>query len=330
VRHPDDLGDMTPLTSWFMTTGEAGFRSQARGLAERLAPDPRELVVGLRFPWNRLPVALTPDPFALLDPARDRPAPPWPDLLISCGRRTVALAMAIRRASAGRTLAVHVQDPLTRPDGFDLVIAMQHDAVAGPNVLKVVTALHGVTPAKLAEAGGVWRDQLGVGPGPLAGVLIGGPTGGKAFPTGEFIAALTQLRVDQGVRLAIAPSRRTPPGLVAAVTAAFEGDPGVFIWDRQSDNPYLGILAVADRLVVTSDSVSMISEALAAGHPVEVFGAPQNARHAQFLQTLIGDRLIDPFSGGPVPTRDRLPVDATDAAAQAVRTLLEARTRSVL
>jgi mitochondrial fission protein ELM1 len=293
VRHPERFGDMTPLTCWFMTTGEAGFRSQARGLAERLARDPRELVVGLRFPWNRLPVGLTPNPFALLDPARDRPAPPWPDLLISCGRRTAALAMAIRRASEGRTLTVHVQDPLARPDGFDLVIAMHHDAVSGPNVLKVVTALHGVTAEKLAEAGRAWRDRLGPGPAPLAGVLIGGPTGGKAFPTGAFIKALTRLRGEQAAQLAIAPSRRTPPSLVAAVRA-------------------------------------MISEALATGHPVDIFGEPQNARHAKFLRTLFDDGLIDPFTGGPVAARDRRRVDATDFAAQAVRRLLEARTGAVL
>ena len=54
-----------------MTTGEAGFRSQARGLAERLVEHPRELVVGLRFPWDRLPAAWTPDVFRRLDPARD-------------------------------------------------------------------------------------------------------------------------------------------------------------------------------------------------------------------------------------------------------------------
>jgi len=321
---------MAPLTCWFMTTGEAGFRSQARGLAERLAPEPRELVVGLRFPWSRLPVGWMPNPFALLDPARDRPAPPWPDLLISCGRRTVALAMAIRRASQGHTLAVHVQNPLARPDGFDLVIAMQHDAVSGPNVMKVATALHGVTPEKLAEAADFWRERLRSTSEPLAGVLIGGPTGGKAFATQAFIAALTRLRRESGARLAIAPSRRTPQSLVDAVDAAFAGDPGVFVWDRQSDNPYLGILALADRLVVTSDSVSMISEALAAGHPVEVFGEPQNARHARFLRTLLDDGLIAPFTGEAVTPREAPPVDATGDAAQAVRALLEARTGMVL
>jgi hypothetical protein len=321
---------MAPLTCWFMTTGEAGFRSQARGLAERLAGEPRELVVGLRFPWSRLPVALTPNPFALLDPAQDRPAPPWPDLLISCGRRTAALSMAVRRASEGRTFTVHVQDPLTRPDGFGLVIAMKHDAAAGPNVMKVATALHGVTPERLAEAAELWRERLGIGPEPLAGVLIGGPTSGKVFPTAAFVAALTRLRREGGARLAIAPSRRTPAPLIAAIEAAFAGDPGVFLWNRQSDNPYLGVLALADRLVVTSDSVSMISEALATGHPVDVFGEPQNARHAAFLQTLVEDGLIVPFTGGPVIVRDIRPVDATAFAAQAVGRLLEARTGMVL
>ncbi len=312
-----------------MTTGEAGFRSQARGLAERLVLDPRELVVGLRFPWDRLPVALTPNPFALLDPARERPEPPWPDLLISCGRRTAALSMAIRRASGGRTATVHVQDPLVRPDSFDLVIAMKHDGVCGPNVMKVATALHGVTPSRLAEAADLWRGRLRSVAEPLTGVLIGGPTSGRAFPTEGLIQALARLRREGGDRLAIAPSRRTPAALIAAIEAAFADDAGVFIWDRMSDNPYLGVLALADRLVVTSDSVSMISEALATGHPVDVFGQPQNGRHAKFLQTLIDDELIAPFTGGPVAARDRGRVDATDLAAQAVRRLLEARTRSV-
>src|SRR5580693_2504276 len=100
---------MTEPTYWLMTTGEAGFRTQARGLALALSDHPRELIVGLRPPWNRLPVALTPNPFALLDPARDRPTPPWPDVLITCGRRTAALSKAIRKASGGRTVTVHVQ-----------------------------------------------------------------------------------------------------------------------------------------------------------------------------------------------------------------------------
>jgi mitochondrial fission protein ELM1 len=74
----------------------------------------------------------------------------------------------------------------------------------------------------------------------------------------------------------------------------------------------------------------MISEALATGHPVDIFGEPQNGRHARFLETLTEDGLIAPFTGGPASARDARPVDATHFAAQAVRRLAEARTGAVL
>ncbi len=81
--------------------------------------------------------------------------------------------------------------------------------------------------------------------------------------------------------LAITPSRRTPDAVRALLAEAFAGDQRVFLWDMEGDNPYRGILALADRLVVTSDSVSMVSEALSTTHPVEIFdlGFP---RHADF------------------------------------------------
>ncbi len=311
--------------AWFMTTGEAGFRTQARSLANAVFDAPRELVVGLAAPWDRLPAAWTPDPLRRLDPTRDRPAPPWPDVLISCGRRTAALSMAIRKASGGRTLTVQIQDPLAPASGFDLVVAMAHDAITGPNVVKVATALHDVTPQRLAEAGRAWAGRLPVGEGPLAGVILGGPTRGGRFAGEALLAGLRRLRAS-GTRLAIVASRRTPEAVIAALTQAFAGDAGVFVWDREGDNPYLATLALADRLVVTSDSVSMISEALATPHPVEVFGQAHNARHRRFLLGLEAEGQIAPFTGGPPPQRRGPPVSGLDVAAQALRALLVART----
>jgi mitochondrial fission protein ELM1 len=317
------------ITAWYMTTGEAGYRTQARGLATRVAGSARELVVDLRAPWRFLPGALAPFPLAGLAAKSDRPAPPWPDLLVTCGRRATALSIAIRKASRGWTLTVHVQDPLTAVSAFDLVVAMDHDRLAGPNVLSVPTALHDVTPERLAAAGEAWRERLTAPGRPLVGVLLGGSTRRQPF-TAEtadpLIDGLARLKAATGARLAITPSRRTPADVRARMRAAFGGDPDAFLWELEGDNPYFGILALAGRLVATSDSVSMISEALATAHPVEVFGAGGGRRHRLFLGGLVEKGLVRPFAGDPTPPPAGGPIDATARAAEAVERLLYART----
>lgn len=319
---------MSALNVWYMTTGEAGFRTQARGLAKALSDDPRELVVDLKLPWRALPARLAAFPMAGLTRASDRLAPPWPDLLISCGRRTAALSMAVRRASQGATLTVHVQNPLTAASGFDLVAPMVHDHVRGANVLAVSTALHDLTPQRLAEAAAIWRDRLCAPGRPLIGVMLGGTTRHHPFDTaqaGQLADTLRGLMRQTGARLALTPSRRTPMAVRALFETAFEGDRNAFIWDMQGDNPYRGILALSDRLVVTSDSVSMISEALATAHPVEVVGPDGGRRHAEFLRGLLAQGLVRRFEGDPSPPAPGGPINATQTVADAVLRLMAAR-----
>ena len=321
-------GEPLALTAWSITTGEAGFRTQARGLASRIAADVRELTVDVRKPWRYLPAGLLPAALDHLTAFSDRPTPPRPDVLVSCSRRAAAVAIAVRRASRGRTLAIHVQNPLTDPRAFDLVVAMDHDELSGPNVISVPTALHDVTPARLGEAAKFWRRRLFKRGRPLVGVVLGGSNRHQPFTlkmAGDLMDGLQRLRRETGAGLAITPSRRTPDEIKAAFQARFAGDPDVFCWDMQGDNPYLGILALSDRLVVTSDSVSMISEALATPNPVEVFGPDGGRRHAKFLHGLVDKGLVRPFTGERLPPSPGGPIDSTEIAAQAARALIAAR-----
>jgi hypothetical protein len=301
------------LTAWALTTGEAGMRTQARGLAQALASRVEEKTVAGRW----------------FGGAADRIAPPWPDIIVSCGRRAARHALAAREASSGRLLAVHVQDPRLRARDFDLVIAMEHDTIAaGGNVIKVATALHDLTPENLAAAAAAWTGRLAPLGRPLAGVMVGGDLRGRRFSLDDgrrLVAGLRRLRSVADTGLAIAPSRRTPEPVIQLFREAFAGDPRVFLWDRASENPYRPILALADRLIVTSDSVSMISEALATPHPVEVFDLGF-ARHVGFVQDLVHRRLVRRFEGDPRPPTTTGPVNATVEAAAAVRALLQART----
>jgi uncharacterized protein len=310
------------ITAWALTTGEDGMRTQVRGLAQAVAGTVVEKIAPPRTFAAALG-ALTAAPSL----ARAF-SPPWPDILISCGRRSAPYAVAVKRASGGRVLAVHVQDPRAFRGEFDLIIAMDHDRIAtGQGVIKVATALHDITPAALALAAEGWRlrfERLGR---PLAGVAIGGDLRGRPFTLEDgqrLLAGLQRLR-QAGVGLAITPSRRTPLAVRALLAEAFAGDTRVFLWNLEGENPYRAILALADRLVVTTDSVSMVSEAIATGHPVELLDLGFR-RHVRFVQELVDEGLARRFEGNPTPFRTGGPFDSTQIAAAAVQRLLQART----
>jgi mitochondrial fission protein ELM1 len=128
------------LTCWLLSEGHAGMENQCRGLAEALELDPVLKRVRAKFPWKYFPVQLWWRPLTVATEGDF--APPWPDILISCGRRSVAVALAVQRASASKTFTVHIQDPHVASYHFDLVVVPQHDNLRGDNVLVTRGALH--------------------------------------------------------------------------------------------------------------------------------------------------------------------------------------------
>ena len=262
-------------------------------------------------------------------PMNDDLKPPWPDIVISCGRRSAPFALAVKRASGGRTLIVHVQDPRARRDRFDLIVAMDHDRLsAGPKVMKIATALHDITPHVLAEAAKQWSHRLLPLGQPLVGVCVGGDLRGRAFSTADgdrLVGGLQRLREQTGAGLAITTSRRTPAAVRRLLSQAFEGDTSVFVWDLTGSNPYRGILALSDRLVVTTDSVSMVSEAIATGRPVELFDL-EFPRHRGFVQGFIDQGLACRFTGAALDFAPQPHQDSTQEVAARVLGLVQPAT----
>ena len=313
-------------TCWVVTDGKAGMESQCLGLAEALGITPQIKRLQPRFPWSHLPPQLWALPLCGLSPSGDRLAPPWPDLLIATGRATVAPALAIKRQSPS-TVVVQIQNPRAGAARFDLIIAPAHDRMTGPNILETTGALHRVTAKRLAEAAEAFRGRFASLPRPLIGVLIGGAnrqyrmSAANADRLGALLAAAAET---SGGGLAITPSRRTGAENLKRITAPLAGS-ATDIWDGTGENPYFGILALADALIVTSDSVNMVTEACATGKPVHVFDLEGgSAKFSRFHEALRRKGMTRPFTGdlGDPGDRTHTPPDDMARAAAAVRALL--------
>lgn len=242
-----------------LTDGRAGHEAQALGLAEALglAPDIRAVAPGRPYEWLA--------PFGPPDP-RDAAAfaPPYPDICIAAGRRTIPALRRLKRDSDGRTFTVYVNRPASGLQTADLIVAPRHDGLTGSNVVTPLTPPNRIAPARLAAARAAPDPRIAALPRPRVALIVGSAEGVE-----EDLDHIASTLRDAGCGVMATPSRRTPPALRRALHDALAARGG-FCWDGSGENPYFSMLALADRIVVTGDSVSMIGDAVATGAPVHV------------------------------------------------------------
>lgn len=301
--------DKTPLNIWVMTSGAAGMRSQVIGLANainKLTPAIiTEKTINLT-PWaSLLPGHLNPAPLKGLSKNSSTLLPPWPDMLITSGRRSSGPSIAIGKLSQNKTYRIHIQNPQTPTSHFNLVASMVHDDLQGSTVENTITALHRLTTQQLSDEKTKWETlwssynvELNSNT-PILGILLGGKNKQHGFDQNRLDALINLIlstRKQTNATILITPSNRTEPFVTSALQKAFQHDQKIWIWNQKSENPYLGILANADHILVTADSVSMISESLYTNAPVHIF--PLNGtsrRHKIFLDHLQSKSLIHPI-----------------------------------
>jgi mitochondrial fission protein ELM1 len=274
-----DAGELTrPPRVWALLGQKPGDNGQVLALAEavgwpfetrRLAFRASELLT------NRL-LGVT---LLGLDRSRSDPLrPPWPELIITTGRRNEPVARWIQREAGGREHCrlVHVGRPWAPVEVFDLIVTTpQYALPQHPRILHTEAPMHRVTPSALAAAAARWRDALAATPTPRIAVLLGGHVGPWTFTAAK--GRLLGDQVDAMARelhgsLLVSTSVRTPAAVIDAFVGALTVPHTLYRWGvGDPDNPYLGYLALADRIVVTSDSMSMLTEATATGRPVFVF-----------------------------------------------------------
>ena len=202
--------------------------------------------------------------------------PPWPDLILTCGRRPANVALWIREQSAGKSRIVLVGKPSSMPGDYDLIVySAENQFPPLPNLQAITLPLMRVDEAAVAQAADLWEPRFRKLPRPLIAFLVGGPTGPFIFnppATRRLLDYINQVIAETGGTPYITTSRRTPPDVVAALQAGLPAGARLFVWSAEdAENPYRGLLGLADGFVVTGDSISMLVEVIRLGKPLAIF-----------------------------------------------------------
>jgi hypothetical protein len=261
---------------WILKCHRVGDHAQSLALARALGWP--FVVKETSFHWYELFFALASRAtLAGLDRRRSSPlTPPWPDLVIVGGRPNETPAKWIRKQSGGRTRIVVIGRYWTPPSELDFIVTTpQFRLPSNANVLHNSSPLHPVTPAALAEARGIWAPRLAAVPSPYIALLVGGSSGpyvlsrASARRLGREASALAR---SLNASLLVSTSARTTRRAMSALESAIDVPCVFYRWQQDdADNPYLGFLALADAIIATGDSMSMLAEACSAGRPVYIF-----------------------------------------------------------
>jgi len=285
---------------WAISDGAAGNARQAEALAAALGQAFLPVQIGSRAPWRWLAPRLLAGAEHAFGPAfRERLDQPLPSLAIGCGRQAALCTRLLRVRSGGQCRTVQILDPRIDTAAFDLVVAPAHDGLIGDNVICTHGSLNPVDVAWLSHAR-LRFAPLGTLPSPRIGLLLGGPTPATRIDQSwwnELSALLAQWLQQEGGSLMLVGSRRTPDWLRDCARRDFGGTGGL-IWfsDDDGPNPYAGVLAHAERLVVSPDSVNLLSEACATGVPVLTHAPrPPSSRVGAFLRELVESGRVRPL-----------------------------------
>jgi mitochondrial fission protein ELM1 len=273
VRPAGPRPERQPRT-WLILGDKEGDNSQVRAIERALGWPCEHRHVRMQERWVIGKPRVVPS-LHHIDPARsDALEPPWPDLVITIGRRLSMVALWIAEQSGGRTRLALVGKPSGMMRRFDLVIASTEISLPPfDNVLPIALPLMGVEESRIAAAVEVWRERLAELPRPLVAFLIGGATRPFTIDQAviEQLIELARAIADAGGTPYFSTSRRTSPATVEALRAGLPSAARLYCWTPgDPDNPYLGLLALADGFVVTSDSISMIVEVLRRRRPLGI------------------------------------------------------------
>ena len=273
---------MTKLKGILLTEGMHGMISQVEGLAKSLDLDFIHEKIELNNFWEMIPPKITPiQKFVFKNNIENNF-----DIVISCGRKSVIPSIYLKQKFKNKIVNIHIQDPKVSLDNFDFIVAPEHDGLKGTNVLTTKGAIHYLRNSELSENENYLKSQINKEK--LVTLIVGGPNKYYDYndkTIDEIFLKIKDNFINKGYQLIFIPSMRTPQNVINKAGNYF-GQNQIIITNVDK-KAYLSSLKLADHIVVTCDSTSMISEAAMTGKPIYVAQMPaikNNKRFRKFFE----------------------------------------------
>ena len=273
---------MTKLKGLLLTEGMHGMISQVEGLAKALDLDFIHEKIELNNFWKLIPPKITPIRNFVFKNKIDNNF----NVVISCGRKSVIPSLFLKKKFKDKITNIHIQDPKVSLSNFDFVVAPEHDGLIGENVISSKGAIHYLTEKELDENISYLKPRINKEK--IVTLIIGGPNKYYDYKETEIENIFYKIKqnfLNNGYQLILIPSMRTPKKIIEKAKNYFDEDQ-VIITDIDK-KAYLSSLRLADHIVVTCDSTSMISEAAITSKPIYVAHMPHiknNDRFKKFFE----------------------------------------------
>ena len=259
---------MRKLKALLLTEGMHGMISQVEGMAKALNAEYNHKIVRLSFPWNLIPPKLTPISGIVLKDKTYISEEKNPDLIISCGRKSVIPSILLKKKNP-KIFTIHIQDPKVNLKNFDIIVAPEHDNLNGDNVHSSKGAIHYITESEIEKAKPYLIKEINSQK--VVSLILGGPNKYYSFDADQLIQIFNEIKfnfVSEGYKVIVIPSMRTPKKIIELAIREM-GSSG-YVVNRVDKQSYLSAYALANYVIVTCDSTSMISEAATSGKPIFV------------------------------------------------------------
>ena len=309
---------MTKLKGILLTQGMHGMISQVEGLAKAMDIDFTHHTVELNHFWKMVPPKLTP----ILQNIYKKINSDDFDVIISCGRKSVIPSIHLKNIANKKVFNIHIQDPKVDLNHFDFIVAPEHDAIEGQNVISTKGAIHYLTESEINENKDYLNSFIKKDERKIWALIMGGPIKyyeySKENIKGIF-ENLSNLNKQNNFQLIVIPSMRTPKNIIQYAKDYF-GENHTII-ETVDKKAYLSALAISEKIVVTCDSSSMISEAALTGKPIYVanISPKKNDKRFQKFRNLFRELNIIRNLGEEVEIWNYQKLDETNRVAKIIK-----------